>query len=281
MGDLNVSRLEAQSEESPLDRGRQLLQTFIATFRPRLGHSNNLKDCPFPSSFNRGSTIDYVYLSAHAAEKYTVIGASTGTEKVPLARRVKWKLEHAAKISSWLKSQPQEPNLTLEWWEKLVDDLMTLLHGKHRDAYPPHPAWGNVILQLDKDIIKARRSLCSTLRKQKQQGTKDTVAQVTETRRSLKKQIWELKMEKDQKEKKTIFQLLKDPNHALFLEHVNKLKIGHKTRDDGVSETARVSHVSLLHTITVSESDLTITRLDKTQQPSRSQCNALPMDDKQ
>ncbi|KAJ1121234.1 hypothetical protein NDU88_009352 [Pleurodeles waltl] len=79
----------------------------------------------------------------------------------------------------------------------------------------------------------------------KQKPKQDTVAQITKIGRSLKKQIKEAK---DRKEWGTLFQLLKDPNHARFWEHVNKLRNGHKSRENGVSETDGVSNVTLLHT---------------------------------
>ncbi|KAJ1119471.1 hypothetical protein NDU88_007656 [Pleurodeles waltl] len=66
LGDFNIHGRDANTEDPPLDRGRQLFQNFFTTFSlssARQEQRDNQIGCLLPPSFKGGSTIDYIYLS--------------------------------------------------------------------------------------------------------------------------------------------------------------------------------------------------------------------------
>ncbi|KAJ1105164.1 hypothetical protein NDU88_002572 [Pleurodeles waltl] len=231
MGDFNIQGLDANTEDAPLDGGRQLFQNFLTTFSlssTRQEQRDNRIGCLLPPSFKGGSTIDYIYLSeklkqsvshfeiteraesdhnplkctielqAQAAEQQVVAGVSTGTEQVHLVRRIKWRPEDASKITQWVSAQPQAPITSLEWWTKVVEDLHKLLRANLRYTHATLLAQRGTTTHMDNNLLGERRALRRALRRHKQKPTPDTAVQVSNSRSSLKKLVWEHKGEKRQ-----------------------------------------------------------------------------------
>ncbi|KAJ1084028.1 hypothetical protein NDU88_004183 [Pleurodeles waltl] len=249
MGDFNIQGLDANTEDFPLVRGRQLFQNFFTTFSlssAQQEQRENQIGCLLSPSFKGGSTIDYIYLSeklkqsvshfeitkrvesdhnplkctidlqAQSAEQQVVVGASMGTEQVQLVRRIKWRSDDASKITLWLSTEPRAPTISLEWWTKSVDDMHKLLLGNSRYTKATLPAQRGTTTHMYNNLLGKRRALRRALRKHKQKPTPDATVQVSNSRSFLKKLVWEHKGEKGSEEWGTLFQLLKDPNHARF-----------------------------------------------------------------
>ncbi|KAJ1199262.1 hypothetical protein NDU88_003100 [Pleurodeles waltl] len=211
IGDFNIQGLDANTEDFPLVRGRQLLQNFFTTFSPssaRQEQRENRIRCLLPPSFKGGFTIDFIFLleklkqsvnhfnitkrvesdnnplkctidlQAQAAEQQVLVGASKGTEQVQLVRRIKWRPEDASKITLWLRTQPRAPTTSLEWWTKSVDDLHKLLLGNLRHTQATLPAQRGTTTHMDNNLLGKRRALRRALRKHKQKPTLDTAVPV-------------------------------------------------------------------------------------------------------
>ncbi|KAJ1109192.1 hypothetical protein NDU88_006556 [Pleurodeles waltl] len=189
MGDFNIQGLDANTEDFPLGRGRQLFQNIFTTFSlssARQEQRDNQIGCLLPPSFKGGSTIDYIYLSeklkqsvshfeitervesdhnslkctielqAQAAEQQVVVVVSTSTELVHLVRRIKWRPKEASKITLWISAQPRAPTTSLKWCTKLVDDLLKLLLGNSRHTQATFPAQRGTTIHMEKQLARKK-----------------------------------------------------------------------------------------------------------------------------